>query len=50
MAYPVTDVVHSPALPHQTTEDDVYRGYYIPKGTTVMPNIWYVHLVVLRTI
>ncbi|KAI0712881.1 cytochrome P450 monooxygenase [Fomitopsis betulina] len=27
-------------LPHQTTEDDVYRGYYIPKGTTVMPNIW----------
>jgi cytochrome P450 len=28
------------ALPHATTEDDVYRGYFIPKGTVVMQNTW----------
>ncbi|THU98256.1 cytochrome P450 [Dendrothele bispora CBS 962.96] len=26
--------------PHQSTEDDWYEGYYIPKNTIVMPNIW----------
>ncbi|KAJ7459915.1 cytochrome P450 [Mycena latifolia] len=33
-----------PVLPlgvaHATTEDDVYEGYFIPKGATVMSNIW----------
>ena len=28
------------SLPHSTLEDDVYEGYFIPKGTTVLPNIW----------
>ncbi|PFH49414.1 hypothetical protein AMATHDRAFT_63274 [Amanita thiersii Skay4041] len=27
-------------LPHRVIEDDVYMGYHIPKGTTVMANIW----------
>ncbi|KAF7348408.1 hypothetical protein MSAN_01794900 [Mycena sanguinolenta] len=28
------------ALPHVTSEDDIYEGYFIPKGTTVLPNVW----------
>lgn len=27
---------------HLTTEDDIYRGYRIPKGAMILPNIWYV--------
>lgn len=27
-------------VPHATINDDVYKGYYIPKGTLLMPNIW----------
>ena len=30
----------SAAIVHQSTEDDVYDGYFIPKGTMVMPNTW----------
>ncbi|KLO07687.1 cytochrome P450 [Schizopora paradoxa] len=26
--------------PHFTTEDDEYKGYFIPKGTTVFANAW----------
>lgn len=28
------------AAPHASTEDDVYEGYFIPKGTVVCPNVW----------
>ncbi|KAF8510098.1 cytochrome P450 [Gautieria morchelliformis] len=28
------------ALPHVTTEDDVYEGYSIPANSTVIPNSW----------
>ncbi|KAF9558599.1 cytochrome P450 [Agrocybe pediades] len=28
------------AIPHSTTADDVYKGYFIPKGTLVMGNVW----------
>ncbi|PBK63147.1 cytochrome P450 [Armillaria solidipes] len=28
------------AFPHRTTVDDVYKGYLIPKGSTIMPNSW----------
>ncbi|KAG1899593.1 cytochrome P450 [Suillus fuscotomentosus] len=27
-------------VPHVTTGDDTYDGYFIPKGTTVMCNVW----------
>ncbi|KXN83056.1 O-methylsterigmatocystin oxidoreductase [Leucoagaricus sp. SymC.cos] len=27
-------------LPHMTTEDDEYRGYFIPKGSIAVGNIW----------
>ncbi|KIJ28079.1 hypothetical protein M422DRAFT_784656 [Sphaerobolus stellatus SS14] len=26
--------------PHMTTEEDIYEGYYIPKGTLVIASIW----------
>lgn len=28
-------------LPHRVTQDDVYEGYRIPRGSTVFANIWY---------
>ncbi|KAF5344333.1 hypothetical protein D9758_013245 [Tetrapyrgos nigripes] len=34
--YPVTPL----ALPHACLEDDVYEGYYIPRGATVIGNSW----------
>ncbi len=27
-------------LPHMSTEDDTYQGYYIPKGSIVMGSAW----------
>jgi hypothetical protein len=27
-------------LPHRLTQDDTYRGYYIPDGSVIWPNIW----------
>ncbi|KAH7928930.1 cytochrome P450 [Leucogyrophana mollusca] len=27
-------------LPHATTHDDIYEGYYIPKGAYVIANVW----------
>ena len=31
-----------PGIPHKAVESDVYRGYHIPKGAIVIPNIWFV--------
>ncbi|KDQ55439.1 hypothetical protein JAAARDRAFT_692211 [Jaapia argillacea MUCL 33604] len=25
---------------HASTEDDVYEGYFIPKGSIILPNVW----------
>jgi cytochrome P450 len=30
----------SAGLPHRVTRDDVYQGFRIPKGATVIANIW----------
>ncbi|KIJ66855.1 hypothetical protein HYDPIDRAFT_108787 [Hydnomerulius pinastri MD-312] len=27
-------------IPHATVDDDIYEGYYIPKGATILPNAW----------
>ena len=27
-------------LPHRAIEEDVYRGYRIPKGAMLLPNTW----------
>lgn len=35
-------------MPHAVMEDDTYKGYLIPKGTTVLANIWYATGVCLR--
>ena len=29
-----------PGLPHVATTDDIYEGYFIPKGSTVVANVW----------
>ncbi|KAI0473518.1 cytochrome P450 [Xylariaceae sp. FL0804] len=32
------------ALPHSPVRDDVFRGYRIPKGATVILNTWTIHM------
>lgn len=27
-------------IPHAVTEDDEYKGYHIPKGSMIIPNLW----------
>ncbi|ETW82537.1 cytochrome P450 monooxygenase 14 [Heterobasidion irregulare TC 32-1] len=34
------NVIQPFALPHSTASDDIYKGYYIPKGATVLGNAW----------
>jgi cytochrome P450 len=30
--------------PHASIKDDYYKGYYIPKGATMLGNLWAIHL------
>ncbi|KAG2139863.1 cytochrome P450 [Suillus bovinus] len=34
------NVVVPAGVVHCVSEDDIYDGYYIPKGSMIMPNIW----------
>lgn len=34
------EIVAPMGVPHQSTEDDEYRGYHIPAGTLVIPMSW----------
>lgn len=29
------------AVAHMATEDDIYGGYFIPKGSIILGNAWY---------
>ncbi|KAF9445128.1 cytochrome P450 [Macrolepiota fuliginosa MF-IS2] len=31
-------------IPHSNDEDDIYEGYFIPKGSTIIGNIWAIHM------
>lgn len=31
-------------VPHKVTQDDVYQDYLIPAGTTVIGNVWAIHM------
>ena len=33
---------------HSTIEDDEFRGYFIPAGTVIMPNVWCVDKSLLK--
>jgi cytochrome P450 len=35
------NVVTPTGFAHCVTEDDIHDGYYIPKGSLVMPNVWF---------
>lgn len=37
------------ALPHLCTREDTYAGYRIPKGSIIIPNIWYVVIIITQT-
>ena len=38
-------LTRSEAVPHMSTNDDEYDGYYIPKGTIVFGNAWSVQMI-----
>ncbi|KAI0793615.1 CyP450 monooxygenase [Fomes fomentarius] len=33
-------IVTPTGLPHTTIQDDEYNGYFIPKGSVIVPNVW----------
>ncbi|KAG2037858.1 cytochrome P450 [Suillus americanus] len=35
------NVVTPTGFPHRVTEDDIHDGYCIPKGSLVIPNVWF---------
>ena len=43
-------VVTPIGLPHRTIQDDEYNGYFIPKGSNVLANLWYTPSRILRAV
>ena len=41
MAAGDSNMITSTGGPHRVTTSDVYEGYYIPAGSTIIPNAWY---------
>ena len=39
-----TILTSSEGIPHMSTNNDEYNGFYIPKGTVIMGNAWLVFL------
>ena len=37
-----TLLMSSEGVPHMSTNDDEYNGFYIPKGTIMIGNVWLV--------
>ncbi|KAG1756030.1 cytochrome P450 [Suillus lakei] len=35
------NVIAPIGFPHRVTEDDIHDGYYIPKGSLIIPNLWF---------
>ncbi|KAG1854759.1 cytochrome P450 [Suillus tomentosus] len=35
------NVVGAAGFPHRMTEDNIYNGYYIPKGSLILANVWF---------
>ena len=35
-----TSITSMTGVPHRVSEDDIHDGYYIPKGSLIIPNIW----------
>jgi Cytochrome P450 len=35
--------INYPGIPHRLTSDDVYEGHFLPAGSTVIGNAWYVY-------
>lgn len=39
--YPIRSPVFKTGVGHMSTQDDVYEGYHLTKGSILIPNIWY---------
>ena len=37
----INNMITLTGVPHKVTESDIYEGYYIPAGSTIIPNAWY---------
>jgi hypothetical protein len=37
-------IIYIVGVPHTITQDDIYEGYFLPAGSTVFGNTWYVDL------